>query len=139
MHANIKEGIACKQQGVGPHVGVFGYGRISTPPFPYALIAPPTKSPPLDMFTGECGACYEIACRGAPVMRNAVPTDICSQQSVIVQVTDACPCGTLTRGAGSTHEAIHIPGHRQGGGRGGGRALFQSHTLRTVPGSARPV
>ena len=76
------------------NVGACGYGRISTSSFPYALITATTKAPPLDMFTGECGACYEIACRGAPIMRNSVPTDICSQQSVIVQVTDACPCGT---------------------------------------------
>ena len=61
--------------------------------FPYARIAAPVMASERDLFTSACGMCIELACVGPAAPASPAPAgDFCSTSTVVVQVTDACPC-----------------------------------------------
>lgn len=65
--------------------GNCGFGGISSTQFPFRYIAAPNTAFYAD--AKACGKCFEVKCTSSDYMSNA-----CLGGSVIVEVTDQCPC-----------------------------------------------
>eukprot|EP00976_Prorocentrum_cordatum_P068543 1179191-Prorocentrum_minimum.AAC.2 len=71
-------------------VGACGYGAMTEASWPFQNFASVISNSNIDLYSGKCGACYELDCTGA--LSQWWDSSVCTGSNVVVQVTGQCSC-----------------------------------------------